>query len=582
MSQRQPAKQQDRLQLALDAGAMGTWSSSFLTGKQEWDERQYALFGLPVGTPITRDLFLGMVVPDDLPIVNLKEGDLDPRARHDSQFRIRRPDGSIRWITAHSLTRTDANGRPIELVGVNWDSTDEKEAESRLVEAERRLALATAAADIGIWDWNVATGEFYYSPRARAIYGFDSTVEITFELLRQRTRPEDYRHIEPALGRALDPLQRSQESYRYRITRADTGEERWLLAHGGAVFEHNQPVRYTGTLQDITDDVAIQDRLADEQARLQLALSAGDLAVWELDVAKRKMTGSRELNRLYRFDDDASHTVEEFQALYAPGEQERVERESAMSFAAGDRMIRFEARYQWPDGVTKWIAVRAQIITNAEGAPQRIIGVAMDVTDRRRHEEQLQLTAHELQHRVKNNLAVVQSIATQSFRGPRSKEECIAAFSGRLQALALATDLLTTQNWDAVPIADIVARILRPFSDEWDKRIGIAGPAVSIASGIAVNLGMALHELCTNAAKYGALSNDKGTVSISWTIVDGGVVLDWREAGGPPVVPPSREGFGTKLLTRGLLDTGRIALNFDPAGVRCSIAIGREHISAAR
>jgi two-component sensor histidine kinase len=245
-------------------------------------------------------------------------------------------------------------------------------------------------------------------------------------------------------------------------------------------------------------------------------------------------------------------------------------------------MIRFEARYQWPDGVVKWIAVRAQIVTSAEGVPLRVIGVAMDVTERRRREEQLQLTAHELQHRVKNNLAVVQSIATQSFRGSRSKEESIAAFSGRLQALALATDLLTTQNWDAVPIAEIVTRILRPFSDEWDKRITIAGPAIAVSSTVAVNLGMALHELCTNAVKYGALSNDKGTVSISWRTVDQGVVIDWREAGGPPVVPPSREGFGTKLLKRGVLDAGQIVLNFDPAGVHCSMAIGREHISAAR
>ncbi len=566
---------QERLQLALNAGGMGTWSSNLSTGEQVWDDRQYALFGLPKGTPVTRDLFLGMVVPEDLPLIELKAEDLAPAARHDSQFRIRRPDGEIRWITAHSLTRVNEAGEPVELVGVNWDSTAHKQAESRLVEAERRLALATEAAAIGIWDWDIVSGAFFYSPRARSIYGFTPDETITFERLQQRTHPQDYRYVEPTLGRALDPLQRGQESYRYRISRADTGEERWLLAHGGAVFAHNQPVRYTGTLQDITDDVRVQARLADEQARLQLALSAADLAIWELDVPTNRVTASKELNRLYRFAEDASPDIEDFQALYAPGERERVQAESAASFANGNTTIRFEARHQWPDGVVKWIGIRARIIVDDQGAPTRVIGVAMDVTERRRYEEQLQLTARELQHRVKNNLAVVQSIAVQSFRGAPSKEEGIAVFAGRLQALAAATELLTRGNWEAVPVADIVEEILRPFWDDRRSRFAVEGAQIRIPSSVAVTLGMALHELSTNAVKYGALSSDRGTVALRWDTDAAGMILDWRETGGPTVVPPSRSGFGTKLLTHGLFDdgTGRVALAFDPAGVHCTIAI---------
>lgn len=566
---------EERLQLALQAGGMGIWSSSFATGEQTWDQAQYEIFGLRIGTPVTRDLFLGMVVPEDLPLVELTERDLKTGSRHTSQFRIRRADGEIRWITAHSLIRGDATGHPVELIGVNWDSTEEKDFESRLVEAERRLALATQAAGIGIWDWNVETGEFFYSPQARRIYGFTQDEPITFELLRQRTHPQDYLHVEPALSRALDPLVRSQESYRYRISRADTGEERWLLAHGGAVFEYNQPTRYTGTLQDITEDVTIQARLQDEQARLQLALSAADLAIWELDVASNRVTVSRELNRLYRFPEDASPSIAELQALYAPGEQERVERESGEVFAAGNRTIRFEAKHQWPDGVVKWISVRAEVLVNDEGVPTRVIGVAMDVTDRRRYEEHLRLTARELQHRVKNSLAVVQSIAVQSFRGSRSKEEGIDVFSGRLRALASATDLLTKANWEAIAVKDIVDEILHPFRDVERNRIAAHGDEVRIPSTVAVSLGMALHELCTNAVKYGALSNEIGTVSVNWKVSGEGMLLEWRETGGPPVSPPTGGGFGTKLLTRGLLDdgTGSVDLHFDPAGVRCIITL---------
>lgn len=556
---------------------MGTWSLNLLTGEQIWDARQYALFGLPEGTPVTRDLFLGMVQPEDRPAVEFTSDDLGHDARHDSQFRIRRPDGQIRWITAHSLTRTDSSGKPVELIGVNWDVTDQKDAEFRVIEAERRLALATEAADIGIWDWNIGTGEFYYSPRARNLYGFTPDEPITFELLQKRTHPDDYRTIEPILARALDPLQRGQESYRYRISRADTGEERWLLAHGGAVFSeaHQQPIRYTGTLQDVTGEVMAKSRLEHEQARLRLALSAGDLAIWELDAVTNRVTVSKELNRLYRFADDAAPGIEDFQACYAPGEQARVEKESAETFARGDTNIRFEAKHEWPDGVVKWIAVRAQIIVDEMKAPLRVIGVAMDVTERRRQEEQLLLTARELQHRVKNSLAVVQSIATQSFRGDRSKAEGIAAFSGRLRALAGATDLLTSGNWDAVAVRDIVEQVIVPFRDDLHDRIETKGPHIRVDSGIAVNLGMALHELLTNAVKYGALSDDKGVVSIRWRPTEAGTLVEWEESAGPPVEAPAAGGFGTRLLSRGLFDAGvgRVDLQFRPSGVRCEITL---------
>jgi PAS domain S-box-containing protein len=566
---------EERLQLALDAGAMGTWSQSLETGAEVWDDRQCEIFGVAPGTAMSRELFLSMVHPEDLEIVRVGPEHLVPGARHDSQFRIRRPDGKIRWITARSLARADHNGRVVERIGVNWDSTEHEADELRLLEAERRLALATEAARIGIWDWNVATGEFYYSAIARDIYGFAPDQPITFEVLQQRTHPEDYRHIEPALARALDPALRGRESYRYRITRADNGEERWLLAHGGAAFVDDRPVRYTGTLQDITEEVAIQRKLEDEQARLQLSMSAADLAVWELDVATNRITPSTELNRLYRFAEDARPTTEEFQALYAPGERERVAAEAASIFASGDRTIRFEAKHQWPDGMIKWIAVRAQILVDDQERPTRVIGVALDVTDRRRHEEHLRLTARELQHRVKNSLAIVQSIAAQSFRGNRTKEEGLATFNGRLRALAGATDLLTKGNWSDVAISEIVDDVLGPFDDEHRRRVLATGEALQVPSSTAVNLGMALHELSTNAMKYGALSNETGRLSVTWRSIPAGIELDWQEIDGPVVRPPSRSGFGTSLLTRGLFDegNGRVELDFDPAGVRCRILI---------
>lgn len=580
----------DQLRLALDAGRMGTWTYDLATGRQTWSDRQYDLLGLPAGTEASRELFMSLVEPDDLNHVDFTDSDLRPGHFHDTEFRIRRPDGSVRWLTARSFARHDDQGHPIERIGVNWDITEQKEREAAQSAAERRLALATQAAKLGIWEWRVDSGAFFYSPRAREIYGFTPEVEITYALLQARTHPDDYIYVEPAVGRALDPKIRSQETYRYRITRADTGEERWLVAHGGATFSGDgpdaRPFSYIGTLQDVTDEVRLEQALEDERIRLKLALSASDLAIWELDPRTNAIVSSPELNRLYRFPVESHPTAADYGALYAPGEVDRVQAEVAATLATGETSIRYEAKHQWPDGVVKWIAVRAQVTLDPrDNAPIRVIGVAMDATERHLAEERMLITTRELQHRVKNSLTVVQAIATQTFRSAGTKEEGLRAFSGRLQALAAATDLITRGNWATVDIRDIVDEITRPYREERLERFHISGPSAAINSRDATSLGMALHELCTNALKYGALATDQGSVDIAWSAQPGGnVQLHWEERGGPPVNAPVARGFGTRLLTSGLFDpgTGSVDLAFEPSGLVCNISLTPGAAAASR
>ena len=569
-----------QLQLALRAGRMGTWRHDLVTGQQDWDDTQYALFGVDTTVEPTREVFMSLVHPDDVGRVGFTEDDLRPGHFRDTEFRIiRRSDGQIRWITARSFARHDAYGRAILRIGVNWDITEQKLAELELTDAERRLQLATDAAEIGIWDWDVTTGEFYYSPRARALYGFTPDEVLTYARLQERTYPDDYLQIDPMLRRVLDPALREHAQYQYRITRADNGEERWLLAHGSAVFSgpgpDAKPLRYTGTLQDITEEVRTRALLEDQQTRLELAIGAGELAVWEIDLRTNTITTSPELNALYRFEPSARPTIEDFGALYAAGERARVEAETAEAMARGETAIRFEAKHQWPDGLVKWIAVRAQLNNGEDGKPVRLIGVAMDVTERRLSEERLRVTARELQHRVKNNLTIVQTLAARTFRSARSMESGITAFNGRLRALATATELLTSANWEHVSVADVVDASVRPYRDDGAlERFALTGEPLRISSKDAVSLGMALHELCTNAVKYGSLSAESGRVSVSWLQQDGRVALEWRETGGPSVVPPADRGFGTQLLQSGLFGSnGGIELEFPSEGVVCRIVI---------
>jgi two-component sensor histidine kinase len=195
-------------------------------------------------------------------------------------------------------------------------------------------------------------------------------------------------------------------------------------------------------------------------------------------------------------------------------------------------------------------------------------------------EERRKLLLDELNHRVKNTLATVQSIAAQSLRNAPDLESGRKDFEARLLALSEAHNLLTRDNWRGASLADLAATELVPYGGEGQpQRVTIFGEPVWLRPNTAVALGMAFHELATNAAKYGALSGKNGQVKVSWTVSrseDGPdrVCITWREAGGPPVKSPSRRGFGSRLIVSGLAHqlNGDVKLDFDPDGVRCSIA----------
>ncbi len=225
-----------------------------------------------------------------------------------------------------------------------------------------------------------------------------------------------------------------------------------------------------------------------------------------------------------------------------------------------------------------------QPILDDEGAVTAIFVEGYDVTDTyraqkalREREQHLQVLVNELNHRVKNSLATVQAIALQTFRNAESIEHATTEFSARLVALAGAHDVLTEQNWVGADLHEIVERAIHPFLSEKGDRFRLDGPTVPLASKPVLAISMALHELCTNAAKYGALSNEAGCVEIAWSVYGGAadrrLHLRWEETGGPPVEPPKRKGFGSRLIESGLaaeLD-GEVRIAFEPGGVVCTV-----------
>jgi PAS domain S-box-containing protein len=227
------------------------------------------------------------------------------------------------------------------------------------------------------------------------------------------------------------------------------------------------------------------------------------------------------------------------------------------------------------DGVFRPFLTRILPMKDAQGKVVRWFGTNTDVTAQQRHEEQLQLLVHELNHRVKNTLAVVQSVAAQSFREPVELNSARNKFGARLVAMSAAHDLLTQQAWKGAWIGDVLRRALLPFAQD-QERIAFKGPQVWITPKMALSLAMAMHELGTNAVKYGALSGPEGTISVNWSLSAQGEPLlriEWRESGGPRVEPPARRGFGTRLIEQVLAADidGRVQLLFNPEGVACII-----------
>ncbi|MBP1475194.1 PAS domain-containing protein [Frateuria sp. MAH-13] len=273
-------------------------------------------------------------------------------------------------------------------------------AESPFGSEARRLELATRAAKLGIWDWNLLDNTFVYSPRAREICGLPPGDEpLRLEQLQACTHPEDLPRTHGLLLRALDPKIRESVPYEYRVVHPD-GQVRWVVAHGEALFApvdgQVRAVRYTGTLQDVSEWRQLRAALETSEARLRLAIEAGRMAVWEVDLRNETMVGSPELNRLLGFPEDATPTVEQVRAGYPPGERERVHAGMVDALARGERFVEMEFRYNCPDGEQRALLLRAEIHV-VDGQPATAMGVLMDITDRRRAEDALRASEARLQ-----------------------------------------------------------------------------------------------------------------------------------------------------------------------------------------
>lgn len=449
--------------------------------------------------------------------------------------------------------------------------------DSPLRESHLKLRLALRAAQIGTWDWELDSNEMHYSPRARAICGFSPDEPVNFDKARAVTHPEDLPRTSAQARRALDPAIRARDPYEYRVIRADNGEQRWVLAYGEAIFVKDgaaaKPIRYLGTIQDITDRKATEEALRHSELRQRLALESARMAIWELDTNNDTAVVSPDLARMFGLDPAARPTLDDLRLRYAPGERERIQAAGRDALAKGRTHFESEFRVRWPDGSLHWLLMRAEVLFDPSQRPGRVIGVVLDIDERKRREEQQIRFVRELNHRVKNSLSVVQSIANQTFRDGRGDPDALQAFRHRLYALAGANDVLVEQEWTAFRLRALLERLVEPYRDP-AERVVLAGPDLSLPPRLNVPLALVLHELCTNAAKYGALASKGGRVTVAWREVEKGVELTWTESGGEAVEGPLRKSFGMRLISDILpIELGAVDFEARPEGVFCRILL---------
>lgn len=241
----------------------------------------------------------------------------------------------------------------------------------------------------------------------------------------------------------------------------------------------------------------------------------------------------------------------------------------------------YECRVTRRDGQVRWILDRGEAtgpVDPKTGLVTRITGVVLDITERKNHEEKVLLLMREVNHRAKNMLGLVQAMARQTVA--TRPADFLARFSDRIHALSANQDLLVKNEWGGVVLSELVQAQLATFEDLLGSRIKIAGPEVRLSAAAAQGIGLALHELCTNAGKYGALATETGEVAVSWQCEAEAFTLTWEERGGPPVSPPTQKGFGSTIITYAAETSvdGTAQLDYAPLGVRWTLKADARNI----
>ena len=442
-------------------------------------------------------------------------------------------------------------------------------AQQMLRDSERRLSQILDASGAGTWAWDALASSEVWDATFRRQFGFTEDEPATFDGWIGRVHPEDRPGLQARLNEILATPGDDRWDMEFRVL-LPTGEVRWMRGFGQAARSAEGHVTgISGVNFDVTATHQARIRLHEGEQRFRLAAEVAELGLIEVDYGAGTATPDTRAADLFGLAPGMAVPRDDVHDRFHPEDRDRILRlieasldpEGSGTFAAEHRVVR-------PDGTVLWLQVKKQVRfkgSRGERRPASSLLVAFDITDRKLAEERSQLLSRELAHRSKNLLTLVQAIARQT---ASTAEAFLPRFEERLAALAASQDLLVSEAGEGVDLDALVRRQLAHFQDLLDSRIRLRGPPVRLNAPSAQALGMAFHELSTNAGKYGALSDPHGRIEVAWAAGDGRLTLSWTERDGPRVEAPSRTGFGGVVIdrmVRGALE-GEIQLDYAPQG----------------
>ncbi|MFO1036876.1 MAG: HWE histidine kinase domain-containing protein [Geminicoccaceae bacterium] len=468
--------------------------------------------------------------------------------------------------------------------------TEQKRTQNALATSEARLRGAARAAVFGIHEFDPSRQEATWSPEMGRILGIPADGPKSPQDVLTTVHPDDRDRVSAEMA----AIQHRVGPYEIecRIMRPD-GETRWIMDRGEAVGPLDpgtgRVFRITGTVIDITERKLVEERLRAAHDTFRHLVDRSPFGIYVVDAdfrlvqvsdgAQKVFSNVRpligrdfaEVLRAIWPEPFASEAIGRFRHTLVTGEAFHAPTTVEQRADIGDT----EA-YDW----------KLERIALPDGRPG-VVCHFYDLTERQRQEDHIKFLMREVNHRSQNLLALIQGIVRLT--APKDTDDFIERFGERLRSLGAAQTLLVNNVWRSVPLDDLVRSQLSHLSDRIDTRIAITGPAVSLSPAAAQALGLALHELATNAAKHGALSTDAGRVEVAWGTRIGAdaaplFVMSWTERDGPPVAPPRHLGFGTEVtttMTRMSLG-GEVTVDYAPGGFLWKVACPLGNIAEAR
>jgi PAS domain S-box-containing protein len=459
-------------------------------------------------------------------------------------------------------------------IGLRERARERDVAEAAMRASEARFRQLAEALPQLVWIMRADGEAIYCNQRCQNFYGEawrDLTGRLSHIHPGDRANAANMRAEAVAAGRFFQVIVR---------LRSQKGRHRWHLLSVVPLEGEGEDAIWVGTATDI-DDLR---RAEEVNARLAAIVTASADAMMSFSVDGRVQTWNPAAEALFGYTEEEA--IGAPASLLVPLDCPEGPR-GVFDRALAGETVRTEGVRVAKTGERIEVAITAAPIRAGDGAVVGIKATMRDIREENAIERRQQLLINELNHRVKNTLATVQAIASQTLRSSATDQDARNAFEARLLALSKVHNVLTRQNWEAVSLSDVAAEVLAPHGGEDPARFRIDGPDVRLDPRLALPIAMALHELATNAVKYGPLSDGSGCVRIEWRLEAASegrrLRLRWAEQGGPPVAPPTRKGFGSRLIERSLaLELGgKVTIDYAPTGVVCTIEALLDHAGAS-